>query len=192
MENRIFPGGSAPLICLVGLQLPRLLPFLPGEQRPWPGENVVPCWLQDDWPSGESETVQDAALGTEHTASGVEALHDNHNSGLAPGLVTGSSEGSSLDGEIAAAGFGRALDELEQGSPPEARLVQAEWAYSPTKLGPSDFELLRVVGQGAFGKVRACSSGVSPFLRMLHALVTAGKIAMVEAWLAPCIDSASS
>lgn len=117
----------------------------------------MPCWLQDDWPIGESETAQNAALGTEHTASGVEALHNKHNGSLAPGLVTGSSEGSSLDGEIAAAGFGRALDDLEEGSPPEARLVQAEWVYSPTKLGPSDFELLRVVGQGAFGKVSDCS-----------------------------------
>lgn len=70
------------------------------------------------------------------------------------GILRGSSGSSSLDREIASAGFSRAeTDELGDGSPPGAGLVQGEWSYSPTKLGPSDFELLRVVGQGAFGKV---------------------------------------
>lgn len=70
-------------------------------------------------------------------------------------LLHGSSGSSSLDGEIASAGFGRPADnELGGGTPQGATLAQGEWSYSPTKLGPSDFELLRVVGQGAFGKVR--------------------------------------
>ena len=61
-----------------------------------------------------------------------------------------------MDGEIASAGFSRAAaDELGAESPHGAHLVQQAWSYSPTKLGPSDFELLRVVGQGAFGKVSA-------------------------------------
>ena len=36
---------------------------------------------------------------------------------------------------------------------------------SPGKLGPADYELLRVVGQGAFGKVRAAAL---PCRSLLH------------------------
>ena len=79
-------------------------------------------------------------------------LHANGNGGSGLTIATASAS-SSIDGEIASAGFGRAAEsDLGGGSPPDTPLVQGEWAYSPTKLGPSDFELLRVVGQGAFGK----------------------------------------
>lgn len=109
--------------------------------------------MQGDWPSGNPEALGKTVTALEDAgtaALGARPLH----SPLAPDLVTGSSESSSLDGEIASAGFGRAAeDDLREGSSPEAGLVQGEWSYSPTKLGPSDFELLRVVGQGAFGKV---------------------------------------
>ena len=104
------------------------------------------CWLQDDWSNGKTVTADYPG----HPSKDADQTdHDTD-------LLHGSSGSSSLDGEIASAGFGRPeVDDLGDGSPQGASLVQGEWSYSPTKLGPSDFELLRVVGQGAFGKVRA-------------------------------------
>lgn len=101
---------------------------------------------QDDWPHGKMVSAVNTGDPSEDADPTV----------LDSGRLQGSSGSSSMDGEIASAGFGRAAaDELGDESPRGARLVQGEWSYSPTKLGPSDFELLRVVGQGAFGKVSA-------------------------------------
>ena len=118
------------------------------------------CWLQDEWPSSKTATAIDSgdpAKEAEQTVLDTDLLH-------------GSSGSSSLDGEIVSAGFGRpGVDELGEGSPQEASLAQGEWSYSPTKLGPTDFELLRVVGQGAFGKVRALSLSLQSLrLRFSH------------------------
>ncbi len=111
------------------------------------------CWLQDEWPNGETGTAIDSG----------DPAKDADQTVLDTDLLHGSSGSSSLDGEIASAGFSRPeADELGEGSPQGASLVQGEWSYSPTKLGPTDFELLRVVGQGAFGKVRALSRFCSP------------------------------
>ena len=105
-----------------------------------------PWWLQDDWAIGKTVTAVDPG----HPSKDADQTDRDTD------LLHGSSGSSSLDGEIASAGFGRpAVDDLGDGSPQGASLVQGEWSYSPTKLGPSDFELLRVVGQGAFGKVCA-------------------------------------
>ncbi|CAL5223372.1 g5877 [Coccomyxa viridis] len=102
------------------------------------------CRTEDEWPNGETGTAIDSG----------DPSKDADRTVIDTDLLHGSSGSSSLDGEIASAGFGRpGSDELGEGSPQGASLVQGDWSYSPTKLGPTDFELLRVVGQGAFGKV---------------------------------------
>lgn len=110
--------------------------------------------LQDEWPNGETGTAIDSG----------DPSKDADRTVIDTDLLHGSSGSSSLDGEIASAGFGRpGSDELGEGSPQGASLVQGDWSYSPTKLGPTDFELLRVVGQGAFGKVCSFSLSVQSF-----------------------------
>ena len=118
--------------------------------------SLTECGMQqDEWPTGQSDKLAGEAIPLQATpvptlSASILRANGNGNSGLTMLIASGS---SSIDGEIASAGFGRAAEgDLGDEGPPNTPLVQGEWAYSPTKLGPSDFELLRVVGQGAFGK----------------------------------------
>ncbi|BDA45563.1 Ribosomal protein S6 kinase beta-2 [Coccomyxa sp. Obi] len=82
------------------------------------------------WPRGNSNTSAETTTplrSADLTAIGAMVLDSPRVQAVPSDLATGSSAGSSIDGE--------------------------EGTVSPGKMGPTNFELLRVVGQGAFGKV---------------------------------------
>ncbi len=87
--------------------------------------------LQAAWPRGNSNTSAETTTplrSADLVAIGAMVLDSPRVAAVPSDLATGSSAGSSIDGEGG--------------------------TVSPGKMGPTNFELLRVVGQGAFGKVR--------------------------------------
>ena len=94
------------------------------------GKNLTNLLLQDAWaaPSIETTPIRSGDI-PDIGAVLLESPRVPH--GISD-FGNGSSAGSSVDGEAG--------------------------VVSPGKLGPTDFELLRVVGQGAFGKVSIAHS----------------------------------
>lgn len=90
--------------------------------------------MQAAWPRGNSNTSAETATplrSADLAAIGAMVLDSPRVHAVPSDLAPGSSAGSSIDEEAG--------------------------TVSPGKMGPTNFELLRVVGQGAFGKVLPCS-----------------------------------
>ena len=111
-----------------------------------------PLSVQAAWPRGNSNTSAETATplrSADLAAIGAMVLDSPRVLAVPSDLAPGSSAGSSIDEEAG--------------------------AISPDKMGPTNFELLRVVGQGAFGKVSPC------FLsQRIPALLLTGVVASVD------------